>query len=188
MLIRRELSELRQNYFTVKKMRDFPKKKKKKKRGRALSSDKGSNKVHRRSSFRVHNTHSTALLFSKITLHKDHTVCHPALSYSWAYSHQVLVSLARYYGRSCNVASDSRLCMCSYYSPSPPASFCYTASSGCSHRVVHDGACACQWRYSCSRYISVLYGAFQSYARTLYAEIIPYDEEARWHGPRHGLF
>ena len=33
-----------------------------------------------------------------------------------------------------------------------------------------------------SQYISVLYGAFQSYARTLYAEIIPYDEEAWWHG------
>ena len=41
MLIRRELSELRQNYFTVKKMRDFPKKKKKK-RAAPLSSDKGS--------------------------------------------------------------------------------------------------------------------------------------------------
>ena len=42
MLIRRELSELRQNYFTVKKMRGFPKKKKKKKRAAPLSSDKGS--------------------------------------------------------------------------------------------------------------------------------------------------
>ena len=102
------------------------------------------NEVHRCSSFRVHNTHSTALLFSKITLHKDHTVYHPALSFSWAYSHQVLVSLARYYGRSCNVASGSRPCVCSYYSSTPPASFCYAASSSCSHRVVHDGACEYQ--------------------------------------------
>ena len=66
-------------------------------------------------------------------------ICHLALSYSWAYSLQVPVSLARYYGRSYNVASVSRPFVCSYYLSSPPASFRYTASSGCSHRVEHNG-------------------------------------------------
>jgi UMF1 family MFS transporter len=31
-------------------------------------------------------------------------------------------------------------------------------------------------------YFGALYGAFQSYARALYAEIIPPGEEARWYG------
>lgn len=31
-------------------------------------------------------------------------------------------------------------------------------------------------------YFGGLYGAFQSYARALYAEIIPSGEEARWYG------
>jgi UMF1 family MFS transporter len=31
-------------------------------------------------------------------------------------------------------------------------------------------------------YFGALYGAFQSYARSLYAEIIPRGEEARWYG------
>jgi hypothetical protein len=61
------------------------------------------------------------------------------------------------------------------------------------HRVVRTAAWCTMGPVSASgdirsQYISVLYGAFQSYARTLYAEIIPYDEEAQWHGPRHGLF
>jgi UMF1 family MFS transporter len=31
-------------------------------------------------------------------------------------------------------------------------------------------------------YFGALYGAFQSYARALYVEIIPPGEEARWYG------
>jgi hypothetical protein len=80
---------------------------------------------------------STTLLFAKTTF-----ICH-----------QAPVSLA--HGRSCNVASALRPCVCSYYSSSPPAPFRYTASSGCLRRVVHVGARECQQRCSCSRYILV---------------------------------
>jgi UMF1 family MFS transporter len=36
--------------------------------------------------------------------------------------------------------------------------------------------------YVIAVYFGALYGAFQSYARALYAEIIPPGEEARWYG------
>ena len=36
--------------------------------------------------------------------------------------------------------------------------------------------------YVLAVYFGALYGAFQSYARALYAEIIPPGEEARWYG------
>jgi UMF1 family MFS transporter len=36
--------------------------------------------------------------------------------------------------------------------------------------------------YILAVYFGALYGAFQSYARALYAEIIPPGEEARWYG------
>jgi MFS-type transporter involved in bile tolerance (Atg22 family) len=35
------------------------------------------------------------------------------------------------------------------------------------------------WRFVC---VGSLYGAFQAYARALFAELIPMGEEARWYG------
>jgi hypothetical protein len=55
------------------------------------------------------------------------------------------------------------------------------------HRVVRTAWCTMGLRvpvkmFVLAVYFGGLYGAFQSYARTLYAEIIPLGEEARWYG------
>jgi UMF1 family MFS transporter len=82
-----------------------------------------------------------------------------------------------------------------YYSSSPPVSFRYTASSGYFFFRIHFGVIrllalrGARWGLRVPAEMSVLavyfgglYGAFQSYARALYAEIIPPGEEARWYG------
>ena len=116
-------------------------------------------------------------------LQRQHFICHPVLSYSWVYSHQVPVSLTRYYGRSCNIASASRPCMCSYYSSSPPAPFRYrrhravcivwcTLGPASASRDVR-ARCIFRWVVRCVP---------EPCTRALYAEIIPPGEEARWYG------
>ncbi|KAH9989266.1 vacuole effluxer Atg22 like-domain-containing protein [Russula vinacea] len=108
----------------------------------------------------------TALFVSKTALDKVHTVYHSALSLSWTYSHQVLTSL--------------RVLILLIIAAS--VILLYGVIKLFAPRGARWGLRVPVEIFVLAVYFGGLYGAFQSYARVLYPEIIPLGEEARWYG------
>lgn len=94
--------------------------------------------------------------------------CHRVHSCSWAFSHRAPVSSAHSCGRLSNAASVLRPCACSCCSSSRPASFHCMASSDCSRRPAHGGACVSQRKCSYSLCILVRCTAHSRATRELY--------------------